>query len=329
MHGPPPRAVLAQPAAHHGRRDPAHPRRPAPRGRGRPAARHGRVSGSEPTTAAGWLAKAEAFLAEKGVPEASVNAEFLLAEALGVGRGQAKAEGTRTLTRKETLRFWETVKSRGRRIPLAYVLGWQPFAGCRIEVDDSVLIPRPETEELVELAAREAESLGRPVHIVDVGTGSGCVAIALARRLPDAVVYATDVSSSALRLAESNAMANHVSRRVKVLKEDLFKPHSGAPWADVAVSNPPYIPSAEVDRLEPEVLKEPRLALDGGKDGLLHLRAIAGDAKRLVKPGGRVLLEFGAGQAADVRALLVKGGLSAVRIVKDAQGMDRFAAATV
>lgn len=288
------------------------------------------MTAAEPTTAAGWLAKAETFLVEKGVPEASANAEFLLAEALEVGRGRARSEGTRALTKKQALRFWETVKSRGRRVPLAYVLGWQPFAGCRIAVDASVLIPRPETEELVVLAAEEAEGLGRrPVHVVDVGTGSGCVAIALAKRLPDAVVYATDVSPGALRLAAENAMANHVSRQVKVLREDLFKPHAGAPWADVAVSNPPYIPSAEVDRLEPEVLKEPRLALDGGKDGLQHLRAIAGDAKRLVKPGGRVLLEFGAGQAADVRSLLVKGGLSGVRIMKDLQGVERFAVATV
>jgi release factor glutamine methyltransferase len=288
------------------------------------------VSAAEPTTAAGWLAKAEAFLAEKGVPEASANAEFLLAEALDVGRGRARSEGTRLLSKKQALRFWETVRSRGRRIPLAYILGWQPFAGCRIAVDDSVLIPRPETEELVVLAATETAGLGRrPVHVVDVGTGSGCVAIALAKRLPDAVVYATDVSPGALRLAAENAMANHVSRQVKVLREDLFKPHSGAPWADVAVSNPPYIPSAEVDRLEPEVLKEPRLALDGGKDGLLHIRAIAGDAKRLVKPGGRVLLEFGAGQGSDVRSLLVKGGLSGVRIMKDLQGVERFAVATV
>ena len=97
----------------------------------------------------------------------------------------------------------------------------------------------------------------------------------------------------------------------------------------MAVSNPPYIPSAEVDRLEPEVLREPRLALAGGKDGLLHIRAIAGDAKRLVRPGGRVLLEFGAGQHGAVLALLEKGGLSAVRILKDLQGLERFAVGTV
>lgn len=281
-------------------------------------------------TAAAWLAKAEAFLEGKGVPEAEANAEFLLAAALETGRGQVRADGARRLSPKQSLRFWETVKARGKRVPLAYVLGWQPFAGCRIEVDPAVLIPRPETEELVLLAVEEARGLGRkPVQVVDVGTGSGCVAIALAKRLPDAVVYATDVSPGALRLAQANVLANHVSTRVRVLREDLFKPRAGAAWADVAVSNPPYIPSAEVDRLEPEVLKEPRLALDGGKDGLDPIRAIAADARRLVKPGGRLLLEFGAGQAAAVRALLEKGGLSAVRIERDLQGLERFAVGTV
>lgn len=285
---------------------------------------------SDPASVAGWLAKAEAFLSEKGVPEAAANAEFLMAEVLETGRGRVLAEGAQALSKRNALHFWNFVKLRGRRYPLAYVLGWQPFAGCRIKVSEAVLVPRPETEELVELAAREAEALDRPrPHLVDVGTGSGCVAIALAKRLPGAQVYATDVSPAALKLAQDNAVANHVSQRVRVLREDLFKPHAGAPWADLAVSNPPYIPTAEVDELEPEVLREPRLALDGGPDGLKHIRAIAADAKRLVKPGGRLVLEFGAGQAAAVRRILEGAGLSAVRTFKDLQGMERFAAAAV
>ena len=285
---------------------------------------------SGPETVAGWLARAEAYLAEKGVPEASANSEFLMAEVLEVGRGRVLAERAAPLSHRNSLHFWEFVKRRGRRLPLAYVLGWQPFAGCRIKVNESVLVPRPETEELVTLAVSEAEALGRrSLQVVDVGTGSGCVAVALAKRLPSAQIYATDVSPAALKLAEENAMANHVSTRVRVLREDLFKPHSGAAWADMAVSNPPYIPSAEVDGLEPEVLKEPRLALDGGKDGLDHIRAIAADAGRLVKPGGRLLLEFGAGQAPAVQRILSKEGLTEVRIFTDLQGVERLAAATV
>ncbi|MDE2291115.1 MAG: peptide chain release factor N(5)-glutamine methyltransferase, partial [Elusimicrobia bacterium] len=253
----------------------------------------------------------------------------LLAEVLEVGRSQVRLDGARGLSGKQALHFWELVKRRARRLPLAYVLGWQPFAGCRIKVTDAVLVPRPETEELVMLAVAEGQRLGRsPLQVVDVGTGSGCVAVALAKRLPGAVVYATDLSPAALKLAQENVMANHVSQRVRVLREDLFKPHAGAPWADMAVSNPPYIPSAEVDRLEPEVLKEPRLALDGGKDGLDALRAIAADARRLVKPGGKVLLEFGQGQGSAVRELLEAGGLSGIRLAKDLQGEERFAVAS-
>ncbi|MBI3296752.1 MAG: peptide chain release factor N(5)-glutamine methyltransferase [Elusimicrobia bacterium] len=285
---------------------------------------------SDPKTVAGWLAKAEAYLIGRGVPEASANAEFLLAEVLGTGRGRLRAEGAQVVSERNGLHFWTFVRKRGKRVPLAYVLGWQPFAGCRIEVNEAVLVPRPETEELVELAAREAEAMKLPrLHVVDVGTGSGCVAIALAKRLPGAQLYATDVSPAALKLAQDNAVANHVSQRVRVLREDLFKPRAGAPWADLAVSNPPYIPTAEVDKLEPEVLKEPRLALDGGPDGLEHLRAIAGDAKRLVKPGGRLVLEFGAGQAESVQRLLLEAGLASVRIYKDFQGQERLAAAVV
>ena len=285
---------------------------------------------SDPADVSGWLAKARAFLEERDVPEAAANAEFLLAEVMGTGRGELVLAGPRPLPVKQSRRYWELVKSRGKRLPLAYVLGWQPFAGCRIAVTPAVLIPQPETEELVDLAAAEAKALGRhPLHIVDVGTGSGCVAIALAKRLPDAQLYATDLSPAVLKLAEENAVANHVSRRIRVVRENLFKPHAGAPWADMAVSNPPYIPTADLAGLEPEVQAEPRLALDGGKDGLDALRAIALDAKRLVKPGGRLLLEFGDGQAAAVRGLLADAGLTAIRIVADLQKKERFAAAVV
>ena len=285
---------------------------------------------SEPASAAGWLARAAAFLEEHDVPEPSANAEFLLAEVLGIGRGGLVLAGPRPLAAKQSRRYWELVKSRGRRLPLAYVLGWQPFAGCRIKVTPAVLVPRPETEELVDLAVAEAKVLDRhPLHVVDVGTGSGCVAIALAKRLPDAQLYATDLSPAVLKLAEENAVANHVSRRIRVVRENLFKPHAGSPWADMAVSNPPYIPTADLAGLEPEVQAEPRLALDGGRDGLDALRAIAADAKRLVKPGGRLLLEFGDGQAGSVRGLLAEAGLTSIRIAADLQKKERFCVAVV
>lgn len=280
-------------------------------------------------TASEWLAKAEAFLSERGVPEPRPSAEFLLAETLGVGRGMAVAGAGRLLTEKQSFHFWEMIKSRGKRRPLAHILGKQPFLGLDIAVTPDVLIPRPETEELVLECEKLVKTLGLPApKIVDLGTGSGCIAIALAQLLPQAVVFATDISDKALRLAEKNAIAHHVGQRVRFVREDLFSEKQNLRgWADLVVSNPPYIPSKEVDALEPEVLMEPRLALDGGKDGLEAIRAVAAASTKLLKSGGLLALEFGMGQGPSVSRLLGDAGYKHVVLKKDAQGVERFAAA--
>jgi release factor glutamine methyltransferase len=280
-------------------------------------------------TASEWLAKGEKFLAERGVPEPRPSAEFLLAETLGVGRGAAVAGAGRLLTEKQSFHFWEMIKARGKRRPLAHILGTQPFLGLDIAVTPDVLIPRPETEELVLECERLVKGLGLPSpKIVDLGTGSGCIAIALAQLLPNAVVFATDISDKALRLAEKNAIAHHVGRRVRFVREDLFSEKQNLRgWADLVVSNPPYIPSKEVDALEPEVLMEPRLALDGGKDGLDAIRAVALASTKLLKSGGLLALEFGTGQGPSVTRLLTEAGYKHVVLKRDAQGVERFAAA--
>lgn len=280
-------------------------------------------------TASEWLAKAESFLAERGVPEPRPSAEFLLAEALGTGRGAAVAGGGRLLTEKQAFHYWELIKARGKRRPLAHILGKQPFLGLDIAVTPDVLIPRPETEELVLECERLVKTLGVPApKIVDLGTGSGCIAIALAQLLPQAVVFATDISEKALKLAEKNALAHHVGQRVRFVREDLFSEKQNLRgWADLVVSNPPYIPSKEVDELEPEVLMEPRLALDGGKDGLDAIRAVASAATKLLKTGGLLALEFGMGQGPAVTKLLTAAGYKHVLLKKDAAGLERFAAA--
>lgn len=276
-----------------------------------------------------WLAKAERFLGEREVPEARASAEFLLAEALGVGRGRAVAEGGRALTEKQGFHFWEMVKARGRRRPLAHILSRQPFLGFELEITPDVLIPRPETEELVLEAERLVKTLGLAApKIVDLGTGSGCIAIALAQLLPQGTVFATDISEKALKLAERNAVAQHVAQRVRFVREDLFAEKQGLRgWADLVVSNPPYIPSREVDKLEPEVLLEPRLALDGGKDGLEAIRAVAAGASKLLKKGGFLALEIGRGQGLEVARLLFAAGYQGVQLKKDASGVERFASA--
>jgi release factor glutamine methyltransferase len=277
--------------------------------------------------ASGWLAKSEAFLASRGVAETAANAEFLLAAVLKMNRGALKLQGLRALTEKQGLHFWDLVKKRGRRLPLAYVLGNQPFMGLDIEVTADALVPRPETEELVEEAARLLHSAGRKApHILEVGTGTGCVSVALAKRFPEALVIATDISAAVLRLALRNAEKHGCAQRIRFMQEDLHRHEAGrGVWADLVISNPPYIPSGVVPTLEPEVLKEPRLALDGGLDGLDALRAIIADAPRHLKPGAFLVLEIGFDQGSLVAALLKTRGFKEISVRPDAQGHERIA----
>ncbi|MDE2490028.1 MAG: peptide chain release factor N(5)-glutamine methyltransferase [Elusimicrobia bacterium] len=275
--------------------------------------------------AAGWLAKAESFLAERDVPEARASAEFLLAEVLGVGRGTAAARGERALTERQAFQFWDWVKRRGRREPIAYIVGTQPFLGLDLEVSRDCLIPRPETEELVLECERLIASVPAP-KILEIGTGTGCAAIALSQLLPQATIFATDVSDKALALALKNAIAHNVHHRIRFVREDLFSDRQSLRgWADLVVSNPPYVPSRDVDRLEPEVRMEPRLALDGGPDGLDAIRAIVAGAPKMLKSGGALALEIEERQGAAVSRLLNAAGFSGVHVRKDASGRDRIA----
>lgn len=276
---------------------------------------------------ADWLTKAEKYLRERGVDETSANAEFLMAQALKAGRGEVRLGGARPLTDKQSFYFWEMIKARGRRLPMAYVIGNQPFLSLEIDVTPDVLVPRPETEEVVMEAERLLSELKRPeLHILEIGTGSGCIAIAISKLFPQAVIFASEISSQAIKLAEKNAMKHHVSSRIRFIREDLFKPsvrHAG--WADLVISNPPYIPSAEVKKLAPEVLNEPYLALDGGPDGLAAIRAIIEDAPRHLKKGSSLVLEIGSDQGAEVSRLMSHRGFSGAYVRRDAQGHDRIA----
>ncbi len=273
------------------------------------------------------LEQGESYLALRRVPEARASAEFLLAETLSIGRLSALTQGARALTAKEQRRYWEWIKERGKRRPLAYILGYQPFLGLKIEVTRDSLIPRPETEELVIECARLVKSANiLAPKILEIGTGTGCVAIALAQLLPSATVFATDLSKSALDLAAKNAIAHHVGNRIRFVREDLFSNKQGLRgWVDLLVSNPPYISTAELDCLEPEVLAEPRLALDGGKDGLAAVRAIVPMAAKLLKAGGALAMEIGSTQGPAVAQIFGAAGLECVRIKKDASGLERFA----
>jgi len=273
------------------------------------------------------LRKGESYLTDRGVPEPKANAEFLMAEMLGVGRLTAVTQGTRELTAKEGHQYLDWLKWRGKRIPIAYILGHQPFLGIKIEVTRDSLVPRPETEELVIECERLVKASGAASpKILEIGTGTGCIAIALAQLLPSATIFATDLSKQALDLAQKNAIAHHVGNRIRFVREDLFSDKQGLRgWADLMVSNPPYIPTKDLDGLEPEVLKEPRMALDGGKDGLDAIRAITAMAPKMLKPGGVLAMEIGSKQGPAVTKLFAAAGLKSIVIKKDAQGLERFA----
>lgn len=276
-------------------------------------------------TVAELAAKAEKQLASKGVPEAPVNAELILAHVLGCRRPEVRLNAKRALTPKQELQAWHLTLQRAKRQPLAYVLESQEFMGLELRVTPNVLIPRPETEELV-LAVVELARRTKASQLLDIGTGSGCVSIALAHLLPEAQIVATDISPAALELAEKNARRHDLGRRIRFLKADLFNPERRArPWADIAVSNPPYIPTRELAGLEPEVLKEPRLALDGGPDGLAAVRGVVEAAPADLKPGGWLALEIGHDQGKAVRRLLEDSGYAETELRRDAQGVERIA----
>ncbi|MDK9718741.1 MAG: peptide chain release factor N(5)-glutamine methyltransferase, partial [Trichlorobacter sp.] len=210
------------------------------------------------------------------------------------------------------------VARRGRREPLQHILGSQEFDGREFLVTNDVLIPRYDTETLLEEAVRQAPQART---VLDIGTGSGCIAISLAHRLPQAQITAVDLSSDALAIAQLNAERNNAA--VEFLLGSFFQPVTGRRF-DLIVSNPPYIARADLDTLQPEVRDfEPRLALDGGVDGLDAYRALVSEAPGYLEPGGWLLFEIGAGQDKDLAGLLADAGFGAIVTVPDSAGIIR------
>lgn len=272
------------------------------------------------------IALGDAFLAKQKIPDSRVACELLAARLFKCGR-------------LELYRFLETVPEerlvdalrRGlQRVakgePVQYVLGQWDFRSLTLKVDRRALIPRPETEQLVDLVLKspQVKKAAKPL-VVDVGTGTGCIILSLAKELSDGVFVGLDISPEALSLARENAALTGLEGRVLFAESDgcgEFDPAS----VDVLVSNPPYIPSRVVDGLEPHIREhEPRLALDGGPDGLNVYRALLLDAVMVLKPGGGVFLEIGDEQGPALRDMLEEYGFTDVAIVKDYTGRDRFA----
>ena len=257
------------------------------------------------------------FLAKRDVESPRLQAELLLAHLLALPRMKLYLNFERALSPAETDSMRDLVKRRGTREPLQHIVGSVSFCGLELAVNRSVLIPRPETELLAESGWKFLASAGEAASALDLGTGSGCLAIALAAKCPAARVVATDISPEALAVAQANAARHGVAERIDFRAGDGFAAVLAEARFDLIVSNPPYIATAEIATLEAEVRDhDPRLALDGGADGLDFYRRIAAEAGAFLKPGGKLMLEFGDGQAGALTSLFT-GGKWIVEAVKD------------
>jgi release factor glutamine methyltransferase len=261
------------------------------------------------------IQKSAEFLGKKNVESPRLQVELLLAHLLKMPRMKLYLNFERVLTPAETDSLRELVKRRGQREPLQHIVGSTSFCGFEIAVNRHTLVPRPETELLAEegwkfLGEKEMSAL-------DFGAGTGCIAIALATKCPNVKIVATDISTDALALAVENAKTNNVVGRIEFLRGDGFTALPREFNFDLIISNPPYIPSAEIETLQPEVRDyDPRAALDGGADGLDFYRRIAAEAKSFLKSDGKIMLEFGDGQADAIKKIF-KNEKWIVEAVKD------------
>jgi len=256
-----------------------------------------------------------------------MNAELLLMFILGCDRAYLYAHPERELNAEERSRYQEAIAQRSRGIPAQYITGHQEFWGMDLIVSPAVLIPRPETEHVIETVLHlvDGGKAGSRPRIVDVGTGSGCIALALAKELPAAEIHATDISPAALEIARANAARHQLERRVCFYEKDLltgFAPES----FDLVVSNPPYVGESEQDQVQLEVRKfEPRNAVFAGPTGLEIIARLVPQAEAALKPGGWLVIEISGTIAEGVKRLL--SGWRHVQITNDLQAIPRVVAA--
>ncbi len=268
------------------------------------------------------IQRSSEFLARKGVESPRLQIELMLAHVLEMPRLKLYLDFNRTLADRELDALRGLVSRRAAREPLQHILGSTSFCGLEMAVNREVLVPRPETELLAERAWQflqdRAEAGEQSVRVLDFGTGSGCLAITLAVKVANAQIHAIDASEAALRVARQNAISHQVADRIQFHAGDGFAAlPEGAPF-ELLVSNPPYIPTAELETLEPEVRDhDPRAALDGGGDGLDFYRRLAAEAPAFLASKGRVMLEFGDGQEDSLREIFSPGTWLVDAVEKD------------
>lgn len=277
------------------------------------------------------IAEAKRELIERfhaaGIDSPEADAGWLLSTLINCSRAELPIYQSQTLTTQQESLLTAQVVRRTNREPIQHILGSANFFGHDFEVSPDVLIPRPETEQLVVLACRKTQNIPEPV-IYDLGTGSGCIAITLAKRLPGATVIASDVSEPALRLAKRNAARLGVEANVQFRQADGLALASEE-QVHLLLSNPPYIPTAEIGELQPEVREfDPKLALDGGIDGLVFYRELAALGQALLLPGGALLAEFGDGQESAIEKLFRDAAWPSVDFANDLSGKPRIVIAS-
>ena len=266
------------------------------------------------------------YFQKNNVPEPRTSAEVLLAHVLGEDRLFLYLNYDRPMETSELTAYRTSIKRRLEGEPNQYIPGLQEFWSLPLRVSPDVLIPRPETEVLVEAVLEFLAKTEPTVDILDLGTGSGAIAIALARELPTARIVATDLSMAALQLAQENAKSNQVDDKIFFIQGDMFGAiPGGSQKFTVVVTNPPYVSDAEILELPREIRDfEPHHALEGGPDGLVVIRRIIAEAPTVLSPAGALIMEMGADQAESVLALVKDSqNYESYRIVKDYSGLDR------
>ena len=266
--------------------------------------------------------RTEAFFKKKSVPNAKLDTDILIAHSLGIKRLDIYLDLDRPLTEAQLTDLRSLVKRRASREPLQYIIGNTEFYGLTLKVDPRALIPRHETEELIELIVERLKA--PPKRILDLGTGSGAIALALASRYSDAEVTATDQSEGAITLAKENALALNLSSRVTFIKGNWFEPLDEGARFDLIVSNPPYLTEAEMQTAEPEVIDhEPHSALASGQEGLDDLGLLFKSVPKYLAEGGLLALETGIGQADAIKAMALEVSLHG-QSVEDLSEHPRF-----
>jgi release factor glutamine methyltransferase len=279
-----------------------------------------------PVTVLEIIRRSSEFLEKKGVESPRLNIELLLAHALKMPRLKLYLNFERALNETELNQVREMVKRRAAREPLQHIIGSTSFCGLEMKCSRAALVPRPETELLAERAWQFLSTLNsQPSTALDLGTGTGCIAIAIAKRSPSTQVHTVDISPDALALARENAALNSVTERITFYQGDAFTALPKEIQFDLIVSNPPYIAAEEIQTLQPEVRDfDPSLALDGGADGLDFYRRLAVEAPAFLKSQGKLMLEFGDGQETALAKLFFDEKWIVEEIVDDYSSRPRI-----